>query len=81
MNTLNAAAALLLVRGAGFLSVFDEPERDALAMLFLRLHDHGVLANQIWWGLWLFPFGILAYRSGFLPRFLGVWLIAVPPGS
>ena len=31
--------------------------------------------NEIFWGLWLFPFGLLVYRSGFLPRFLGVWLI------
>lgn len=75
VNTLNDAAALLLVRGADFLSVFDKPQRDALAMLFLRLHHHGVVANEIFWGLWLFPLAVLVYRSGFLPRFLGVWLI------
>jgi hypothetical protein len=72
---LNDAAALLLVSGADFLSVFEKPQRDALAMLFLRLHHHGVLANEIFWGLWLFPFGGLVYRSRLLPRFLGVWLI------
>jgi len=75
VNTLNDAAALLLVRGADFLSAFDKPQRDALAMLFLRLHHHGVVANEIFWGLWLFPLAVLVYRSGFLPRFLGVWLI------
>ncbi len=75
LNTLNDAATLLLVRGADFLSVFDKPQRDALAMLFLRLHHHGVVANKIFWGLWLFPLAVLIYRSGFLPRFLGVWLI------
>ena len=75
LNTLNDAAALLLVRGANSLSVFDQPQRNALAMLFLRLHHHGILANEIFWGLWLFPFGLLVYRSRFLPRFLGVWLI------
>ena len=26
------------------------------------------------WGLWLFPLGILVYKSRFLPRFLGIWL-------
>ncbi len=31
--------------------------------------------NEIFWGLWLLPFGLLVYRSGFLPRFLGVWLM------
>jgi hypothetical protein len=74
-NPLNDAAALMLIRGADFLSVFDQPQREALAMLFLRLHHHAILGAEILWGLWLFPFGILVYRSGFLPRFLGVWLI------
>lgn len=75
VNTINDVAALLLVRGADFLSVFDKPQRDALAMLFLRLHGHGVLVNEVFWGLWLFPFGLLVYRSRFLPRILGVWLM------
>jgi Domain of unknown function (DUF4386) len=72
---LNDAAALILVRGADFLSVFDKPQRDALAMLFLRMYDQEVLAAEIFWGLWLIPLGILVYKSRFLPRFLGVWLI------
>jgi hypothetical protein len=72
---LNDAATLLLVHGADFLSVFEKPQRDALAMLFLRLHDQEVVAAEILWGLWLFPLALLVLRSGFLPRFLGVWLI------
>ena len=72
---LNDAAALILVRGADFLSVFDKPQRDALAMLFLRMHDQEVLAAEIFWGLWLFPLGFLVYKSRFLPRFLGAWLV------
>jgi hypothetical protein len=75
LNVLNDSAALMLVRGADFLSVFDKPQRDALAMLFLRLHHHEEVAAEILWGLWLFPLAILVYRSRFLPRFLGVWLI------
>jgi hypothetical protein len=75
VNVLNDAAALILVRGADFLSVFEKPQRDALAMLFLRAHHQEVLAAEILWGLWLFPLAILVYRSRFLPRFLGVWLI------
>src|SRR2546427_7210889 len=61
----------MLVRGADFLSVFERPQRDALAMLFLRLHRQEIVAAEILWGLWLFPLAILVYRS----RFLGVWLI------
>jgi len=74
-NVLNDAAALMLVRGADFLSVFSMPQRDALAMLFLRLHHQEVVAAEILWGLWLLPLGILAYRSRFMPRFLGIWLV------
>jgi hypothetical protein len=70
-----AAAVLMLVRGADYLSVFEKPQRDALAMLFLGPHHQEIVAAEILWGLWLFPLAILAYRSRFLPRFLGVWLI------
>lgn len=73
-NELNDAAALLLVHGANFLGVFDKPQRDALAMLFLHLYDQENFAAEIFWGLWLIPLAILVYRSRFLPRFLGVWL-------
>ena len=74
LNELNSIAALVLVRGADFLSTFEKPQRDALAMLFLNLHRYGFVVAEIFWGLWLFPLGLLVYRSRFLPRFLGVWL-------
>jgi hypothetical protein len=74
LNELNSFAALVLVRGADFLSIFDKPQRDALAMLFLNLHGRGFVVCEIFWGLWLFPLALLVYRSRFLPRFLGVWL-------
>ena len=72
---LNDAAVLILVRGANFLSVFDKPQLEAMALFFLRLHHQEVLAAEILWGLWLFPLAILVYKSRFLPRFIGVWLI------
>ncbi len=75
MNVLNNIAALTLFRGADFLAVFDKPQREALGMLFLRLHGQGNVINEIFWGLWLFPLGVLVIRSGFLPRILGVLLI------
>src|SRR5580700_6160953 len=75
LNVLNDAAALMFVRGADFLSVFEKPQREALAMLFIRLHHQEIIAAEILWGVWLFPLAILVYRSRFLPRFLGVWLI------
>ncbi|MGC1268556.1 MAG: DUF4386 domain-containing protein, partial [Candidatus Acidiferrum sp.] len=74
VNELNSFAALVLVHGADFLSIFDKPQREALAMLFLNLHGRGLVVAEIFWGLWLLPLALLVYRSRFLPRFLGVWL-------
>lgn len=75
VNVLNEIAALVLVKGADFLSVFEKPQLDALAYLFLRLHSQGINVASIFWGLWLFPFGMLVIRSGFIPRVLGVLLM------
>ncbi len=75
LNVLNDVAALVLLKGADFLSVFTRPQLDALALVFLRMHSSGFLVAQIFWGLWLLPFGVLVYRSGFIPRILGVFLI------
>src|SRR6266704_6729167 len=75
LNALNNIAAVILFRGGEFLDVIDKTQRDALAMLFVRLHNQGEFISEIFWGEWLFPFGLLVYRSGFLPRILGIWLI------
>jgi hypothetical protein len=81
LNVLNEIAALILVSGADFLSVFDKRQLDALAYLFLRLHSQGIDVVAIFWGLWLFPFGMLVMRSGFIPRILGVLLIIAGFGN
>jgi hypothetical protein len=75
LNALNDVAALILFRGGEFLTVFAAAQREALGMLFVRLHGQGNIINQLFWGLWLFPFGLLVFCSGFLPRVLGVWLM------
>jgi Domain of unknown function (DUF4386) len=74
INEVNSIAALVLVRGADFLSILEKPQREALGMLFLNLHHQGLVVAELFWGLWLFPLALLVYRSRFLPRFLGVWL-------
>ncbi len=80
MNAGSDLVALTLARGGGgllranVLLVFDQPQRDALVMLFLHLHNQVLVVAQIFWGLWLLPLAILIYRSRFLPRFVSVWL-------
>ena len=74
LNELNSFAALALVHGTDFLSIFDKPQREGLAMFFVNLHGRGFVICEIFWGLWLLPLALLTYKSRFLPRFLGVWL-------
>src|SRR5205823_14850626 len=81
LNLLYDIAALVIVNGASFLSMFETRQLDALAYLFLRLHGQGFVVAQIFWGLWLFPFGILVIRSGFIPRFLGYLLFIAGFGN
>jgi hypothetical protein len=75
INALNWIAALMLVHGGDYLTAFTTAQQQALAMFFLRLHTQGNVVNGFLWGLWLFPFGLLAIKSRFIPRFLGYWLL------
>jgi Domain of unknown function (DUF4386) len=80
LNLVNHLAALMVASGPDYLSAFDRRQLDALAYLFMRLHNQGIVIAQVFWGLWLFPFGILVIRSGFIPRFLGVLLFLAGSG-
>lgn len=52
-----------------------EVRREDWVWLFLRLYDYGILVAEVFWGLWLIPFGALVFRSGFMPRILGILLV------
>jgi hypothetical protein len=74
-NLLNKLAPLILLGGANYLSVFTKPQLDALALGFLNSNNNGNNVAGAFWGLWLFPFGILVIKSGFFPRILGILLL------
>jgi hypothetical protein len=67
--------ALLVVTDHVLSASFVGAQQDATAYLFLRLHHYQIQASLVFAGLWLFPFGILVCKSGFLPRTIGVWLV------
>lgn len=75
VNLLNQMAPLILLSGGDFLSSFTKPQLDALALGFLRLGSNGNDVAMTFWGLWLFPFGLLVMKSGFIPRLIGVLLV------
>ncbi|CAG1013981.1 hypothetical protein ANAEL_04855 [Anaerolineales bacterium] len=72
INLLNQFAAVLLLSGVDYLKVFQADQLQSLAMFFLDLHHNGYWIAQIFFGAWLFPLGYLVYKSGFLPKILGV---------
>ncbi len=75
VNVLNDIAALILLRGSDYFAAFHRQQLEALAMFFVRLHGQGFVVSEVFWGLWLLPFGVLVTKSGFLPRFMGILLI------
>lgn len=72
LSEVNKFAALFVLNGADYLTVFKADQLHTQAMLFLELHEYGIGIASIFWGLWLFPMGYLVFKSGFLPRILGV---------
>ncbi len=76
LNVLNELAALgLAVPGPATLAI-DPAQRQSMALFFLHLHAQGLQLAEIFWGLWLFPLGLLIWRSGFMPRLIGACAIA-----
>jgi len=75
LNNLNLYAPILLFSGAGYLSAFNPAQLQTLAMVFFDMYKHGIHIAEIFWGLWLIPLGLLVYKSGFIPKALGVLLI------
>lgn len=75
INLLNEYASLHMLSGENYLSVFEANQLQAQAMLYHDLYLHGYEIANIFFGLWLIPFGYLVCKSGFLPRALGVLLV------
>jgi hypothetical protein len=74
LSAITQIAGAQLIHGAGFLSVFNQNQLNAIALVFLNLANQISAANSIFFGLWLFPLGILVRRSGFIPKILGILL-------
>src|SRR5215210_8645313 len=75
INLLPYFIALLLLSGAGYLTVFEADQLDALALLFLNAHQYGDYIWQVFFGLHLFVLGYLILKSGYFPRILGVLVV------
>jgi hypothetical protein len=74
-SDLFLVAAQFMLSGADYLKAFQDNQLPALAMLFLTLYKNGFWICQLFFGAWLFPLGYLVFKSGFLPRVLGIVLM------
>lgn len=78
---LQAVAALLqivpwsILASGDSLAAFSEGERQALALVFLRLNAQAFNGHVIFFGVWCGLVGYLIYRSTFLPRTIGLLMI------
>lgn len=76
INLLDKFAILTLISKAGYLTAVGADQLQTQVLLYLDYYDNGIKIVSIFWGLWLLPFGYLVYRSGLLPKVLGIFLMA-----
>jgi hypothetical protein len=80
LNDVFQLAAVHVATDASHAVAFGAAGANALVQLLLDIHSKGFLIAQIFFGLWLVPFGYLVYKSRMFPKALGVLLI-VAAGS
>ncbi|SOE22690.1 protein of unknown function [Spirosomataceae bacterium TFI 002] len=76
VNILHNFSILSLIGEKAYLADLGNEAIQNQIMLHLDSYRNGLKFSQIFWGLWLFPFGYLVYKSNFLPKLLGVALMA-----
>ena len=76
VNLLNKVNVLTLIDKAQYLQVIEADELQAQVLLYLDFYNNGIEIASVFWGLWLLPFGYLVFKSGFLPKILGICLMA-----
>lgn len=74
-NILNEIAPLYILSGNDNLSALNTSQQQSLAILFYSLYQHGYMIGQIFFSLWVLPLGVLIYKSGFIPKVLGILFV------
>ncbi|MDA3845813.1 MAG: DUF4386 domain-containing protein, partial [Vallitaleaceae bacterium] len=75
LNLMSQYAPLLLLSGADYLSAFSVDQLNALVLFFMNMHHYGYILATISYGTYLLPLGYLVYKSGFMPKILGIMLM------
>ena len=75
INIFLQTGSLLVLSRFDYLKVFSSDQLNSISMLFMNLNIVGVHIVEIFWGLWLFPFAYLVYKSNYFPKILAVLLV------
>lgn len=75
VNLLNKIQILSILSNTSYVQAVTTEHLHAQVMLLLDAYGNGILVSKVFWGLWLFPFGYLMFKSGLFPRVLGVLLM------
>ena len=71
----NQLDILSLLNRNKYQQVFTSDQLHARVMSLLDAYRNRILVSEIFWGLWLLPLGYLVFKSGFLPKVLGIVLM------
>jgi hypothetical protein len=74
-NSIHLLDVLELLSGADYLNAFTEDQLNSMVLHNIVMYDQGQYIAYIFWGLWLFPLGYLSYVSGFIPKWIGVYVM------
>jgi hypothetical protein len=69
------AGALVILKRAEYFNVFNIEQIQAISTAFFSIYNTGIHIVTFFWGLWLFPFAYLVYKSNFIPKILGILLV------
>jgi hypothetical protein len=72
VNKLNLLIPLFLLGDADYLKAVDPHQLQSLSYMFIKLHGYGFGVGLIFFGLVCLVEGRLIFRSGFLPKTLGL---------
>jgi hypothetical protein len=71
--------SLMILKGH-VLKTLEPEQQQNLVMIFIKIHEYGTSLLEVFMGLWLLPLGQLVYKSGFIPRIIGVLLLVAGAG-
>lgn len=66
---------LSLLDAAKYQKLFTPGDLHASVMVSMDAYNHLLFVSEVFMGLWLLPFGYLVWKSGFLPKSLGLLLM------